>query len=697
MNSAATWMDDLGLANDLVSYLELNTSAELLDVWHRWLLGEPAPALPTRASRQPVCRRIAEAFADPRAVGRLLDSLSPSAMAVLSLLVDFGQVMPRPVIEHHVAIVAGGPEQAREALAALSARGLYLTLAGRPLAGVTSTVCAALSPFVPPLEGEAPADLAVTRRASGATDDVLVAAAVAAARPKVNVGDGHINLSDLARIEKRLRETAPRLVGGMEPRIEVLRRYGILEGAERLQWNPQCAASMFALPHAEWQRRRVMTLARLSGLPPRLFSVLDSAAPRFVRRATLERIARLARADERVLDGPAGAAADIELLMPYLEEARDAAGAVVVRLAMPEATAAPERLLVVQPNFEILAPPETPAALLASVGRFAELRGAAVFATFRLTEDSVGAAVESGATVEELLALLERHASHGVPQNVAHDVAGWAAARGRVALCAGVTLVFDRPADTERMCDALDAAKLRSIRLASNVVVVALDDEQRARKVLAKLKVMPTVHELDEWSGRRAPMPFAPEPPPPEIRADQRSAREGLRRRIATAIERRAADSPAKPARPPISQPSQERRPQSPPPSSPPPSSPPPLPPPVSGAQIEKVLQSAITTGVPVRLLLGSPGNALPTAVEVFVDRVRQRGPERFLEGTTGDNEYRSIALASVLACQLRASTPGAPSVAGARPGRNDPCHCGSGRKYKKCCLARDEGRDSAG
>ena len=24
-------------------------------------------------------------------------------------------------------------------------------------------------------------------------------------------------------------------------------------------------------------------------------------------------------------------------------------------------------------------------------------------------------------------------------------------------------------------------------------------------------------------------------------------------------------------------------------------------------------------------------------------------------------------------------------------PGRNDPCHCGSGKKYKRCCLAKDE------
>lgn len=28
--------------------------------------------------------------------------------------------------------------------------------------------------------------------------------------------------------------------------------------------------------------------------------------------------------------------------------------------------------------------------------------------------------------------------------------------------------------------------------------------------------------------------------------------------------------------------------------------------------------------------------------------------------------------------------------------GRNDPCHCGSGTKYKKCCLATDEAARAA-
>jgi hypothetical protein len=30
-------------------------------------------------------------------------------------------------------------------------------------------------------------------------------------------------------------------------------------------------------------------------------------------------------------------------------------------------------------------------------------------------------------------------------------------------------------------------------------------------------------------------------------------------------------------------------------------------------------------------------------------------------------------------------------STTTARPGRNEPCHCGSGRKYKQCHLQQDE------
>jgi hypothetical protein len=38
----------------------------------------------------------------------------------------------------------------------------------------------------------------------------------------------------------------------------------------------------------------------------------------------------------------------------------------------------------------------------------------------------------------------------------------------------------------------------------------------------------------------------------------------------------------------------------------------------------------------------------------------------------------------------------GTPSVRAPRPGRNEPCFCGSGRKYKQCCLAKDEAEAAA-
>ena len=30
------------------------------------------------------------------------------------------------------------------------------------------------------------------------------------------------------------------------------------------------------------------------------------------------------------------------------------------------------------------------------------------------------------------------------------------------------------------------------------------------------------------------------------------------------------------------------------------------------------------------------------------------------------------------------------------KPGRNDPCTCGSGKKYKKCCLEKDQQAEHA-
>ena len=37
----------------------------------------------------------------------------------------------------------------------------------------------------------------------------------------------------------------------------------------------------------------------------------------------------------------------------------------------------------------------------------------------------------------------------------------------------------------------------------------------------------------------------------------------------------------------------------------------------------------------------------------------------------------------------LVAPHPQSPIVGGKKAGRNDPCPCGSGKKYKKCCMGK--------
>jgi len=60
----------------------------------------------------------------------------------------------------------------------------------------------------------------------------------------------------------------------------------------------------------------------------------------------------------------------------------------------------------------------------------------------------------------------------------------------------------------------------------------------------------------------------------------------------------------------------------------------------------------------------------------------------------------RLVQLAVAPACECSRSLRGkaaillalaaAPPAARTKVGRNDPCPCGSGKKYKKCCLGRD-------
>ena len=64
------------------------------------------------------------------------------------------------------------------------------------------------------------------------------------------------------------------------------------------------------------------------------------------------------------------------------------------------------------------------------------------------------------------------------------------------------------------------------------------------------------------------------------------------------------------------------------------------------------------------------------------IDQIDIEAPDLILNCVTTILHHSRPELAGTIAANL----PGSPHVAAPRPGRNDPCSCGSGRKYKQCC-----------
>jgi preprotein translocase subunit SecA len=69
------------------------------------------------------------------------------------------------------------------------------------------------------------------------------------------------------------------------------------------------------------------------------------------------------------------------------------------------------------------------------------------------------------------------------------------------------------------------------------------------------------------------------------------------------------------------------------------------------------------------------------TQEDAPVTRVAQRAMPEWQESRGGDLDTAAGRPATVKA-EPRAAD-------GQKVGRNDPCHCGSGKKYKKCCLLK--------
>lgn len=90
---------------------------------------------------------------------------------------------------------------------------------------------------------------------------------------------------------------------------------------------------------------------------------------------------------------------------------------------------------------------------------------------------------------------------------------------------------------------------------------------------------------------------------------------------------------------------------------------------------------------------IGQPATAtqfriLTEALNLICDRVAERGQVE--PGTTEQKDSKGRAVRLTFPVDTEKVTELSPSSPESKPGRNDPCWCGSGKKYKKCHLGLD-------
>ena len=75
-------------------------------------------------------------------------------------------------------------------------------------------------------------------------------------------------------------------------------------------------------------------------------------------------------------------------------------------------------------------------------------------------------------------------------------------------------------------------------------------------------------------------------------------------------------------------------------------------------------------------------------AIGVATEQQRQAAQNSVLDLTRTIQRKKEKELAALQFVGGEASAPKQPVLAKEKVGRNDPCPCGSGKKYKKCCGA---------
>ncbi|MCZ8511403.1 helicase-associated domain-containing protein [Paenibacillus filicis] len=202
----------------------------------------------------------------------------------------------------------------------------------------------------------------------------------------------------------------------LEP--EALSRWLSLSAGEQNRRLYACWRSL-TLPSAAWQQHALILLERLE--PGEAFSSADLlnllALAGFLPAAGPEETAERVQSLEQICLMPLAA-------LGWLEP--DGQGSYVWRLHPAAADDTEEEgALIVQPDFEILVPPDVPPAVCWELGCLADLVRSDQMSIYKLSKETLKRALENSRTAEEIEAFLVRHSLYELPDHVLITLRQW--------------------------------------------------------------------------------------------------------------------------------------------------------------------------------------------------------------------------------------------------------------------------------
>jgi len=141
--------------------------------------------------------------------------------------------------------------------------------------------------------------------------------------------------------------------------------------------------------------------------------------------------------------------------------------------------------VTVQPNFEVLVPPDAPFRLRWQLERIADLESQDVILTYRISKESFYLGLRSGMAWSEIDSMLESHLARECPQNVRHNLESWASRFGEVTFMEGLLMRCRTKALAEEISHLQDVAPYIKGNISPEALLI---DAQHYERVIAALE-----------------------------------------------------------------------------------------------------------------------------------------------------------------------------------------------------------------